>query len=163
MEWNMHSVVSAHTSVHVFKENEAVCWQQGMFLHVESVFMLCQCVNGWYTVGIPVCQVVRWRRHSSHCFLSIKQCANDVILCFLSLFYPYFVFSLSFCPVCWLSDDSYLMNTTNWLWLKSVLNSLAGEGIKDQTATCENGSISEKQDSRSKVMGCIEQWLPLCN
>lgn len=39
--------------------------------------------------------------------------------------------------------DLYLMNTTNWLWLKKKKKcfKLSGERIKDQTVECETGSF----------------------
>lgn len=54
------------------------------------------------------------------------------------------------------------MNTTNWLWLIKCFK-VSGEGIKDQTVNCENGSFSgitknkqkkNKQEGYRRVKGC---------
>lgn len=100
--WNKScAVVSIHTSVHVLKKmtqhiDSRTC------SYMSSQFACCVCVYR-DDIGIPVCQFMRCRRHSSHSVCSVHK--NKVqILCYFELSFPILLhvifFSLSLCPFC---------------------------------------------------------------
>lgn len=113
-----------------------------MCLHVESVFMLCLCVQGWYEYS--TCHFVRCRRHSVTVFSVHKNKVQTMLFCAScpNLFHALCVFvSFFFLLICrlFVFNEHYKTGCG----LKKCFK-LSGERIKCQTAECEDGSFLER-------------------
>lgn len=122
--YGINPVLCLYTHLYMFLEKTTQHVDSGTCFYMLSQFSCCACVYR-DDIGVPVCQSLRCRRHSSHSVPSVHKKKKHLCkLCYFVLPSPpffvmlFFVLSLSLCPFGWLADDLYLMNTTNWLWLK---------------------------------------------